>query len=267
VVKRAGAYVQDFEVRFSNVVTEEHYLQESTESAGTPRRGSMIAALPQPIVQRRALLSDFLLVKISGTDGWVPFRDVFEVDTKRIRDRESRLAKLFLYPTGSTLEQAGKIMEESARYNIGSIQRTINVPVFALMVLRAADQRRFRFTKGKLDSSMGSNVYIIEYRERVPPALIQGPKGRDMFCHGRFWIEGSTGRVMKSELVVDDPVIRAAVTTTYQIDAAEGLAVPVEMKEDYRLPNGARVTGQATYGNFRRFDVEVTGETVVSPVP
>jgi hypothetical protein len=53
---------------------------------------------------------------------------------------------------------------------------------------------------------------------------------------------------------------RASVTTRYQIDQAYGLAVPVEMKEDYNLPNGARVTGLATYGNFRRFDVEVADD-------
>ena len=265
LLERAGAYVLGFEAQFSNVVTEERYAQESTESAGTPRRGGMNLALPQPTVQRRVLISDFLLVKLPGTDGWVPFRDVFEVDKKRIRDRESRLSTLFLHPTGSTLEQAEKIMEESARYNIGNIQRTINVPVFALVVLRPQDQRRFRFSKGKLDASMGSNVYIVEYRERVPPALIQGPKGRDLFCRGRFWIEGATGRVMKSELIVDDPVVRASVTTRYQVDEAHGLAVPVEMKEEYGLPNGARVTGLATYGNFRRFDVEVTDQIVTPP--
>ena len=156
-------------------------------------------------------------------------------------------------------------MEESARYNIGNIQRTINLPVFALAVLRPQDQRRFRFSKGKLDTLIGSNVYIVQYQERVPPALIQGPKGRDMFCHGRFWIDGPTGRVMKSELIIDDPAVRASVTTRYQVDEAYGLAVPVEMKEDYGLPNGAHVTGLATYGNFRRFDVEVTDHIVTPP--
>ena len=264
LLERSGAYVLDFEGRFSNVVTEEHYVQESTESAGTRRRSGFIMALPQPTVRRRVLVSDFLLVKLSGKDGWLPFRDVFEVDKQPVRDREERLSKLFVHPTGSTIDQASKIMEESARYNIGNIQRTINLPVFALRVLRPDDQRRFRFSKGKLDTLIGSNVYIVQYQERVPPALVQGPKGRDMFCHGRFWIDAPTGRVMKSELIIDDPAVRASVTTRYQVDEAYGLAVPVEMNEDYGLPNGAHVTGLATYGNFRRFDVEVT-DHIVTP--
>jgi hypothetical protein len=269
LLERAGAYVLDFETRFSNVVTEERYIQESTDARNnlpSSRTAPLTTGGAQPDIRRRVLVSDFLLVKLPETDGWLPFRDVFEVDKRRVRDREDRLSKLFLHPTGSTLEQARRIMDESARYNIGNIQRTINLPVFALEVLRPLDQPRFRFSKGKLDSSIGANVYSVEYREQVPPTLIQGPKGRDMFCHGRFWIEAPTGRVMKSELIVDDPAVRASVTTRYQVDQAYGLAVPVEMKEEYGLPNGARVTGLATYGNFRRFDVEVTDAIVTPPV-
>ena len=265
LLDRAGTYVIGFELRFSNVVTEEQYVQESTDARNNlpaSRTAGMIAGGTQPNIRRRELKSDFLLVKLSEADEWLPFRDVFEVDKHLVRDREDRLSKLFLHATGSTLEQARRIMEESARYNIGNIQRTINLPVFALELLRPSDQPRVRFSKGKLDSAMGANVYIVEYREQTSPALIHGPQGRELFCHGRFWVDAPTGRVMKSELVVDDPAVHASVTTRYRVDQAYGLAVPVEMKEEYALPNGARVTGLATYGNFRRFDVQVGEELV-----
>jgi len=269
LLERAGTYVVDFETRFSNVVTEERYVQESTDPKNNlpaSRTAPLTTGGTQPNSRRRELKSDFLLVKLPETDDWLPFRDVFEVDRHSVRDREDRLSKLFLHPTGSTLEQARKIMEESARYNIGNIQRTINLPVFALAVLRPSNQSRVRFSKAKLDSAIGANVYVVEYREHESPALIHGPRGREMFSHGRFWIDAPTGRVMKSELVVDDPAVRASVTTRYRVDQAYGLAVPVDMKEDYGLPNGARVTGVATYGNFRRFDVEVKDDIAV-PVP
>jgi hypothetical protein len=273
LLERAGAYVLGFETRFSNVVTEERYVQESTEAAGlritspSSQVRDMSTGNPPPRVQRRELVSDFLLVTLPGTDERLPFRDVFEVDKRRVRDRDDRLSTLFLHPTGSTLDQALRIMGESARYNIGNIQRTINLPVLALEVLRPLDQPHVRFSKGKLDSSIGANVYIVEYREQASPTLIHGPQGREMFCHGRFWIEAPTGRVMKSELIIDDAAVRASVTTRYRVDEAYGLAVPVDMKEEYGLPNGARVTGLATYGNFRRFDVEVTDDIVTPPAP
>jgi hypothetical protein len=269
LLQRAGAYVLDFEARFSSVVTEEHYVQESTDARNnlpSSRTAPLTTGGTQPNIRRRELRSDFLLVKLPTFDEWLPFRDVFEVDKRSVRDREDRLSKLFLRPTGSTLEQARQIMEESARYNIGNVQRTINLPVFALAVLRPATQPRVRFSKARLDSTIGPNVYVVEYREHASPALIRGPRGREMFCHGRFWIEAPTGRVMKSELIVDDPAVRASVTTRYKVDQAYDLAVPVDMKEEYGLPNGARVTGLATYGNFRRFDVHVTNDIAV-PVP
>jgi hypothetical protein len=269
LLQRAGVYVLDFEARFSSVVTEEHYIQESTDARNnlpSSRTAPLTTGGTQPNIRRRELKSDFLLVKLPTFDQWLPFRDVFEVDKRSVRDREDRLSKLFLRPTGSTLEQARQIMEESARYNIGNVQRTINLPVFALAVLRPVSQPRVRFSKAKLDPTIGPDVYVVEYREHTSPALIRGPRGREMFCHGRFWIEAPTGRVLKSELIVDDPAVRASVTTRYKVDQAYGLAVPVDMKEDYGLPNGARVTGVATYGNFRRFDVQVTNDIAV-PVP
>jgi hypothetical protein len=203
--------------------------------------------------RRRELVSDFLLVRPSDHDRWLPFRDVFEVDRQRVRDRDKRLSKLFLTPAAGALDQARRIMDESARYNIGDIDRTINLPVFALEALRPARQAHIRFSRGKRDPSVGPAVYIVEFAEQVPPTLIQAEGGRDLYSHGRFWIDAPTGRVLKSELIVDDAKVYASSTTRYRVDAEYGIAVPVDMKEEYSLPNGSRVTGTATYGRFRSF--------------
>ena len=80
-------------------------------------------------------MSDLLLVKPEKADRWIQFRDVFEVDGRPIRDRNERLMKLFVEPSSSTAGQVEQIVTESARYNIGSVLRTINVPVFALLIL------------------------------------------------------------------------------------------------------------------------------------
>ena len=73
------------------------------------------------------------------------FRDVFEVDGKPVRDREDRLQKLFLAPSPDAYAQLVRIKEESARYNIGSVDRNINLPLFALQFLRAEHRTRSRF--------------------------------------------------------------------------------------------------------------------------
>ena len=96
---------------------------------------------------RRHLVSEFLLMRVQGVDEWVGFRDVFEVDGRQIRDRQDRLASLFLSDTTAALAQARDIAQESSRYNLGSATRTINVPTSTLFYLHPSNIRRSRFEK------------------------------------------------------------------------------------------------------------------------
>ena len=65
------------------------------------------------------------------------FRDVFQVDGRAIRDHEDRLMKLVTQPASDSIAQAKRMADESARFNLGSIVRTINMPTLALMFLRS----------------------------------------------------------------------------------------------------------------------------------
>ena len=104
VLDRAGWYLDYFVDEFENVVAEENYIQDSSSLLPTLRRRAADAARsrrrPRPPTMLRArhrdLRSDFLLVKSPDTQALVPFRDVIQVDGIAVRDREARLAKLFL---------------------------------------------------------------------------------------------------------------------------------------------------------------------------
>jgi hypothetical protein len=96
VLERAGRYVSAFTERFSNVVSEERYEQDWQGQSGRS-------------MGHRELTSEFLLVKVAEGIGWVPYRDVFEVDGKAVRDRDERLTKLFLEASGTVAEQAAAI--------------------------------------------------------------------------------------------------------------------------------------------------------------
>src|SRR5947208_1164860 len=82
VLRRAGAYVTEFQRQLSGVVAEESYVQDVRDS--------------RTAAGHRVLKSDLLLVKPQGADRWIQFRDVFDVDGKPVRDRDERLVKLFL---------------------------------------------------------------------------------------------------------------------------------------------------------------------------
>jgi formylglycine-generating enzyme len=260
ILERAGAYVLAFDTRFSNVVAEERYVQNAVSigvggGSPSPHAGAFAESGGTAKI-RRELLSDFLLVRTPSAEIWIPFRDVFAVDGKPVRDRGDRLTKLFLQPPDTAIQQAQRIVAESARYNVG-LSRTINLPVLALAALRPSNQPRFTFKRGNEDKSVGPGVFAIEYREHVTPTIITGLLGRDMFAHGRLWVEASTGRILRTELLVEDVRLRATVVTRYRRDATFALDVPSEMREEYILANGSRVDGVATYGNFRKFDVSV----------
>src|SRR5262249_36332577 len=137
LLTRATWYVLDFIENLSNVVAEERYTQDSNVLLATMPipalggRGGAQTSMPRGSAKHRELKADFLIVKAAG-EFWQPFRDVFEVDHIPIRDREERLAKLFLGDKAGkgSEERAKAISDESARYNLGGVQRTINNPVF-----------------------------------------------------------------------------------------------------------------------------------------
>lgn len=248
---RAGWYVAEFLDKFSNVVSEETYIQDSS----VPMQSAALLGRPGSGARNRILKSDFLLVSVSNAQDWIPFRDVFEVDAQPIRDREQRLTRLFLKPSEDTLEQARRIQDESARYNLGNMRRTVNNPVLAIVVVQADFQDRFRYSLGKLDPKVGPGVWIVDYKEETRPAIIRGRSDLDLFMHGRLWLEAETGRVMKTEVLLEQPSLRARITTSFRFDERFGIAVPFEMQEEYKFDSGTRVTAVATYDRFRRFDV------------
>jgi hypothetical protein len=98
----------------------------------------------------RELKSDLLLVKLGDENFWMQFRDVFEVDRKPVRDRDQRLAKLFIEAKADARTQADSIQQESARYNLGPLMRTINVPIMALLFSSArCSQAHIRARQGR----------------------------------------------------------------------------------------------------------------------
>ena len=262
LLSRAASYLDSFVERFENVVAEETCIQDAsvaipifTPAIGRGGLGAQPSAADTSRARHRDLRSDFLLVKSPTTSDLVPFRDVLDVDGVPVRDRDARLAKLFVSPVGDAMAQAERVRDEGARYNLGNIRSTIGNPMLALGVLQRAYQPRFRFSLGKQDTSVGDGVWVVDYKEVAPPAMIRGEAGGDLFSHGRLWVALATGRVLKTELQVEQPSVRAIVTTTFRYDERFGIAVPMEMRERYSLGTGNRITTVATYGRFRRFDV------------
>src|SRR5471032_2071022 len=228
VLDKASDYVTVYERTFVGVVAEETYRQEIR--GGTTRsdaRGFPVEA--QNV--RRDLKSDILLVRASAGDRWMQFRDVFEVDGKPVRDRAERLARLFLQPSASGQRQVEDITAESARYNIGGVNRNVNLPVLALTVLEPQNRAWFSF-KG---SRKSGGVFELEYQEERGGTLIRTTGDQAMPSRGRFTIDIATGRVLVSQMIAENGSLRAQIDVTYASEPAMGVFVPREMREKYTL--------------------------------
>ena len=285
VLDRAGAYVVEFQRQFSGIVAEERYLQEvkavgrrsPCDASGMPvARRVCQEQLAYPV--RSELRSDLLLVKTGAADEWMEYRDVFEVDGQPVRDRTDRLTRLFLDPSASSAGQIARILDESARHNIGDVQRNVNVPILALTFLLPANQPRFKFkrTKERMPTTVGAvsdaqgvfrvttEVWAVQYQEVKRGTLIHSTRHRDLPSRGRFWIEPSSGRVLMTELVAGNRDVRATIDVSYQSEPLLGLLVPIEMREWYdNLRTGSHAEAVAAYGRFRQFQVNVDGKFLI----
>jgi hypothetical protein len=255
VMQRAMAYVASFERDFSAVVAEEQFEQRASS------RG------PDTVRRTR---SDLLLVRVPGREAWLPFRDVFELNGRAVRDRNERLQKLFVDAPASALADAARMTSESSRYNLGSVIRTINVPTFGLMLLRPGYVKRLQFRKHS-DELIGEVMaWRVEFIERGRPTVVRTLRDNDVPLEGSFWIDPLSGRVVKTlvkSIGTPDPGrplpppsgdILMWVVVTYAPSETLRLWVPQTMSEWARAANLAIVSGTATYVNFRRFEVSAT---------
>ena len=254
VLDKAAEYVSAYKRDFVGIVADETYRQEVRGGRiGTDLRGFPIEAPDQ----RRDLKSDVLLVRAPDGDRWMQFRDVFEVDGKPVRDRTDRLTKLFLQPSRSVEKQIQDITAESARYNIGGVNRTVNLPVFALTVLEDQNRPWFFFAGSRKKDSPAGPLWDVEYREERGGTLIRTTGNESMPVRGHFSVEAATGRVLSSELLAENAALKAQIDVTYAMEPAMGMLVPSEMREKYSTKDGSTIQGRATYAKFRRYQVKV----------
>ena len=258
VLSRAAAYVGEFHRTLSRLIAEEHY----TQSWETIWSGTRKGATPHG---NRELQSDLLLVKPQGVDDWLQYRDVFEVDGRPVRDRRERLPQLLANRSESAASLAERIRRESAKYNLGSIERDVNIPVLAMRFLSVENQPRFKFRRAADRSVSAARIapdeagvfrvttamWAIDYEEVRHPTIIRTPAHKDLPSSGRFWIDPDTGRVLITELRAGNKNVRGAIDVSYQSEPVLNLLVPVEMREEYFDRSGSHITGVATYGRFR----------------
>lgn len=243
------AFAEQYHRDAPSLVALERYVQSVTRSRGAPAH--------------RELTAELVMVRLPGTAGWISMRDVLTVDGRQLRDREQRLMKLLQSPGSTALAQARAIAQESARFNLGRITRTINVPDIALEFLLPRHAGRIRIDPPRKDVVDGVPVLVFQFRETAGPAIIRTPTGRDLLAGGRVWADAESGAIVRTELVLSDRSSRGTCTVDFRPDARLAIRVPVRMTERYVHPDET-IDAVATYSDFRSFAVS-TDERLVKP--
>jgi hypothetical protein len=260
VLERAGKYVAEYQRGLRGIVAEEEYYQNFTTSRGSPgARGRMVR-------EGRRLKSDLLLVKLGAEERWMQFRDVFEVDRRPVRDRDQRLYKLFVDAKPDAQAQAEAIQMESARYNLGPVMRTINVPMLALYFFDRNFIVGVQYTLAKpgnlkkfADLAEPGSISVVEFKETTRETAVRGQGGREVPSHGKAYIDHTTGRILMTEMTSQDTSLIATIYVTYKAEPGLPILVPQEMREIYTMARtDTRIDGRARYGKFRQFMVTTT---------
>ena len=259
VLSSAMRYVMNYEQQFALLVSEEHYLQElqrppnpGDNLSRTNPGGGMRAGGAMNV---QTIKSDFLLVQLGmDGEGWMPFRDAFEVKGKKLRNRDERMLKLFLENDKQAFEKAARFNEASTKHHLGNVARTINIPTLGMMLLHPRVNERFEFTDGGEETINGRVLRKALYREAARPTLIKTTRGRDLALTGTIWIDPFSGAVVKSEMNAADPAVRAQVVVTFRRDDALEMWVPDKMEEYYKATLAVDdILATATYTNVRKY--------------
>jgi hypothetical protein len=249
VLRRMAAYVQSSGEKASIFVATEHYTQHVTGG-------------DRPAPEDRVTVADFAIVRAEGLGGWVGFRDVLEADGTRIADHTDRLLKV-LSDVSGRFDEAKRLSDESARYNIGPVARNFNVPTAALSFFSPQNLDRFTFTR---KSVAADGTWEIAFRETERPTLVRTPEGRSVPSEGTVWVKASDGTVLRTSLRMKEfgrgsaAVARHAGTAQIDVSYARisdiDMWLPQVMVESYEMPRGTRrerTTTEARYTNYRRF--------------
>lgn len=214
--------------------------------------------------ERIELESEFGIVRIPNNPQWLGFRDVIKRNGEAVEGRDARLAALFENLTVSAIEQAGRISDESARFNIGPLRRSINDPALVLELLDGRNAHRMRIQKVREVTTNDIPVWIVRFRETGRPTLVRSSSLGDIPANGQAWIDSSTGRLLRVQATIGAiSGVRCEVDVTFEQVPQIEFSVPARMIE--RCYDGAFVQeGDAIYADYRKFTVE-TRESISIP--
>lgn len=209
VVERMATYVSRYGETASFFVASEQYRQRFEDQSGR-------------LLRPRTLNSEFALVRADGRVGWVGYRDVIEVDGRQVVDRKDRLESSLGGQQGSDGSDVARIVQESARFNIGPVSRNFNTPTTVLLFFHPSRIGRFTFSSRGSRSIDGQRVLQLDFIERARPTLMGKRDGTDVPGSGSVWVIPDDGTVVKTRIRLANFADNVKVNESVRRSAARG---------------------------------------------
>lgn len=267
IVDLASRQVEVFIASNAVLIAREHYVQEIKRRPSTT---GLLASYGGGItVERRTLDSEVALVQVGRDDLWLLARDIERVDDRALPPSErGSLANATPDTRDAALAYFRELADRGARFNIGDVDRNINVPTLALWFLSGSNRTRFAFRRTGRETVGRVACDVLSYEEHRAPYLLQ-VQGVPAPTRGRIWVAPATGLVVRTELILADDAAargraatgtRAVITVDYAHSSDVDSWVPASMTERYDARQGLGtefIVGRAEYRDFRRFDVQM----------
>lgn len=242
VLRRAGAYVRQFEKDFSAIITDEQYEQDYSR---------------ETLHEHRSVRSEMLFMRLPGQGlSWLTARNVLDVDGRAVPDSHDRLERAIRGTSGALVERLHSVADEGARFNLGNVFRNFNDPNLALLFFDPDYQRRFRFHLGDEEDVSGVRARKVSFKETESPTVIRQVTRKDLFTSGAAWIHVEDGVVLRTELsATADGRLEVFLRVDYQRDPKLEMWIPARMVERYvKRREREAIACTATYSNPRRFE-------------
>jgi hypothetical protein len=243
VAAAAATYLAEYQRQFSYLLADEDYTQQVVASTSVG-------------ADQRRMIGESFLTYLPGDRAWIAIHDIAQVDGQPVAGREDLRLLLQREPVAGV---ARLLAQRNARFNIGRISRNFNEPTLGLLVLDARRQRQFKFDRRAVERDGTATIVTLKFKETEPPTIVHGTDGSQVFSTGEVAIDAETGCVRSTTIQFKYGAITASLTTQFVRDPKLEMWVPSLFSERYESTDKLRelVLGEATYSNYRRFDVQV----------
>ena len=238
LVTAATTYLKTYAQKVSGVTLEEELML--TENAMATR------STPQRIS------STVTLLNVGGE--MMAMRDLYAVDKKPLREKESRITRVLAEPTPTTWMAAQQYSREHAIYLRANVVLWFSDPLLVTRCLTAHARTRPTF---KVDGSKrmnGVQVYALRFQEtdkEPASSILQMPS--TPLVSGRFWMEPATGRIHQTEFWSESKVHTVRVQVSYAPHEALGLLLPQSALHNFQTrEEGTGMSGIGGGGNASR---------------